>query len=64
MSTVSKLITVTQTVSDVRITCDKGLSRHEWQQEVRGLGLTDSARFFEYLDNGDGTETVVIEVAK
>jgi len=64
MNTTTRLLTVNRTASDIRITCDKGLSREEWTQEIEALGLTEKARFFEYMDNGDGTETVIIEVAK
>lgn len=62
MDTTTRLTTVSRTVSDIRITCDKGLSREEWTREIMALGLNNKARFFEYLDNGDGTETIVIEV--
>ena len=64
MQTTNRLLTVNRTVADIRITCDKGLSREEWTREIEALGLTEKARFFEYMDNGDGTETVIIEVAK
>lgn len=60
----TSLVTVTRTGSDVRITCDKSLSREEWMHQLEHLGLADlEARFFDYIDNKDGTETVVIEVA-
>jgi hypothetical protein len=64
MTTTTQLLTVNRTSSDIRITCDKSVSREEWTREVQALGLADTSRFFEYLDNGDGTETIVIEVDK
>lgn len=64
MPTTVELVTVERTASDVRVTCDKGLSREEWRQQIKAAGLTDQARFFDFQDNGDGTETVIFEVAK
>ena len=60
-----ELVTVSNTASDTRITCDKGLSREEWQRQVAALGIDmQRARFFDFIDNHDGTETVIIEVDK
>lgn len=63
MQNLTQLVTVSHGPADVRVTCDKSLSREEWITQLAALGIdTDQSRFFDHIDNGDGTETIVFEV--